>query len=60
MCLNPSFIKFPELLDLSKIEELKSNNGGKIEALYKLSGVIEHFGSAHGGHYVSYRPLFNH
>jgi ubiquitin C-terminal hydrolase len=31
-----------------------------IDEKFKLSGVIEHFGTAHGGHYVAYRPLFNH
>jgi uncharacterized UBP type Zn finger protein len=38
---------------------LKSDSNN-IDAKYKLSGVIEHFGSAHGGHYVAYRPLFTH
>ena len=26
---------------------------------YKLSGVIEHFGSYAGGHYIAYRKLFS-
>jgi len=35
-------------------------NNSPFEARYKLTGVIEHFGSAHGGHYVGYKQLFNH
>jgi ubiquitin C-terminal hydrolase len=34
------------------------SNEYQIDAKYRLTGVIEHFGSAHGGHYVGYRPLF--
>ncbi len=30
----------------------------QMDAKYQLTGVIEHFGSAYGGHYVGYRPLF--
>ena len=25
-----------------------------------MCGVIEHFGTAYGGHYVAYKPLFTH
>jgi ubiquitin C-terminal hydrolase len=28
------------------------------DARYRLSAVIEHFGSALGGHYVAYKKLF--
>jgi len=34
-------------------------NDAPIDLRYKLTGVIEHFGSAHGGHYVAYRPLIS-
>ena len=29
-----------------------------MEATYKLVAIIEHFGSAFGGHYVAYKKLF--
>ncbi len=46
-------------MDLASIQNL-SEDDNPLDAKYKLSGVIEHFGSAHGGHYVAYRPLFTH
>ena len=52
-------MQYPDILDLSTIFNLKSDDY-YIDEKYKLSGVIEHFGTAHGGHYVAYRPLFNH
>lgn len=35
-------------------------NSESEERKYKLSAVIEHFGSVNGGHYVGYRKLFHH
>ena len=57
MTLSRKFIPYPETLDLSNIDEMKQN-GVKIDQKYRLSSVIEHFGTAIGGHYVSYRRLF--
>jgi len=29
-----------------------------IDAKYRLAAIIEHFGNAYGGHYVTYKRLF--
>jgi len=50
-------VQFPEILDLSQVPNMKSN-GYSIDAKYRLTGVIEHIGSAYGGHYIAFRPLF--
>lgn len=52
-------MSYPDILDMSTIMNLRSDEY-PIDIKYKLSGVIEHFGSANGGHYVAYRPLFAH
>ena len=52
-------MSYPDILDMSTITSLGSDDF-PTDIKYKLSGVIEHFGSAHGGHYVAYRPLFTH
>lgn len=57
MALSTRHIPYPEYLDLSQIQEI-NQKGVKVDIKYKLTGVIEHFGTARGGHYVSYRKLF--
>jgi len=59
LTLNTAFVSYPDILDMSTIGNLRSDDY-PTDIKYKLSGVIEHFGSAHGGHYVAYRPLFTH
>lgn len=53
------FVKFSTLLDLGpfcskRSQSLPTVNAGQTEVLYSLYGVVEHSGSIHGGHYVSY------
>jgi ubiquitin C-terminal hydrolase len=56
MSLSRSYISYPDILDLSRVVMLRED-GIKFDAKYKLCGVIEHFGTALGGHYIAYRPL---
>nr|CAH7757613.1 unnamed protein product [Callosobruchus chinensis] len=53
------FVKFTTLLDLAPFCSKRSQNlptfeAGQTRVLYSLYGVVEHSGSMHGGHYVSY------
>ncbi|XP_019765732.1 ubiquitin carboxyl-terminal hydrolase 45 isoform X1 [Dendroctonus ponderosae] len=53
------FVKFSTLLDLGpfcskRSQSLPTVDAGQTEVLYSLYGVVEHSGSIHGGHYVSY------
>ncbi|KAL3274689.1 hypothetical protein HHI36_016067 [Cryptolaemus montrouzieri] len=53
------YVKFPTLLDIAPFCSKRSKNlptfeEGQTKILYSLYGVVEHSGSIHGGHYVSY------
>ncbi|KAL1494080.1 hypothetical protein ABEB36_009734 [Hypothenemus hampei] len=53
------FVRFSTLLDLAPFCSKRSQNlptiePGQSKVLYSLYGIVEHSGSIHGGHYVSY------
>ena len=49
---NVKFVEFKEELDLSPWTLQKNNE--KLNCKYSLYAICMHFGSLHGGHYISY------
>ncbi|CDW82058.1 oxysterol binding family protein [Stylonychia lemnae] len=68
MILNSGNIEYPEILDLSKIviqymhgqhfHQQRNKCDVANSNSYELTAVIQHFGSAYGGHYIACKKLF--
>lgn len=51
ICKNNKFIKFPQILNLGNIF------GSQNTHVYQLKSVVEHYGGANSGHYVTMRKV---